>query len=329
MKAPSRAGTVWFALGTLYILWGSTYLGIKLALGGFPPFFMTGVRYTIAGGIVMVFIAARGNFHATRGQWLGGAVSGAVMITIGNGGVVWGEQYIGSGIAAIVNSTLPFWMALLSWVLLRERLSVWTGIGLVIGFTGLVVLVGPATVRADELLGVGAVLLAAFGWSLGTVLTKRLPGAESVFLVSGMQMFCGGLVATVVSVVTGDASRFNPGALRPGPVAAFVYLIFVGAILGFGVYQWLIKNASLPLVSTYAYVSPVVAVILGIVVVGERLTAHALAGGAIVVAGVALIVTAQTLQRPQPRSRQAPGNSSDPALPSSPPTSAERDATRV
>ena len=293
VKAPSRAVVVWFGLGTLYVVWGSTYLGIKLALDGFPPFFMTGVRYTIAGTLVIAFMALRGNFRATRRQWLGTLISGGIMIPVGNGGVVWGEQYIGSGIAAIVNSTLPFWMVLLSWLLLHERLSIWTGLGLAIGFGGLVVLVGPTTVRPGELIGIFAVLVAAVGWGLGTVLTKKVVVPDNAFLVSGMQMFCGGLVASLISLLTRDAFRFNPSNLRPGAAAAFVYLIFVGGILGYGVFQWLVKNASLPLVATYAYVSPVVAVILGILVVGEHLTAHAIAGGSIVVAGVAVIVSAQ------------------------------------
>jgi len=288
-----RSPVVWLALGTLYLLWGSTYLGIKLALDGFPPFFMTGVRYSIAGALVMGFVALRGDFRTTRRQWLGTLVSGGLMVTVGNGGVVWGEQYIGSGVAAIVNSTLPFWIVILSWVLLRERLSIWTGLGLGIGFVGLVVLVGPTTVRPAELFGVAAVLVAAFGWGLGTVLTKKLEVPDNAFLVSGLQMFGGGLVASAISLLTGDASHFNLARVRPGAAAAFVYLILVGAILGFGVYQWLVKHASLPLVSTYAYVSPVVAVVLGIVVIGEHLTAHAIGGGLIVIAGVAVIVTAQ------------------------------------
>lgn len=293
MRAPSRAVVVWLALVTLYIVWGSTYLGIKVALGGFPPFFMSGVRYTIAGALVVGFVAVRGGFGPTRRQWLGALVTGGIMIPVGNGGVAWGEQYIGSGIAAIVNSTLPFWMALLGWLLLKERLSVWTGFGLAIGFAGLVILVGPTTVHRHELVGVLAILTAALGWALGTVLTKRVPVPENAFLLSGMQMFCGGLVATVISLLTGDAFRFHATSVRAGAAAAFLYLIFVGAILGYGVFQWLVKNASLPLVSTYAYVSPVVAVILGVLVVGESLTAHAIAGGLIVVAGVAVIVTAQ------------------------------------
>lgn len=296
VRVPSRPLVVWLALGILYVVWGSTYLGIKLALDGFPPFFMTGVRYTIAGALVMVFIAIRGNFRATPRQWLGVFISGAIMIPIGNGGVVWGEQYLGSGVAAIVVSTMPFWIALLSWLLLGDRLSIWTGLGLALGFGGLVVLVGPTRVRQDELLGVAVVLVAAFGWGLGTVLIKKLAAPDNAFLVSGMQMFCGGLVATLISLLTGDAFRFKPAALHPGAAAAFVYLILVGAILGYGVFQWLVKNAPLPLVSTYAYVSPVVAVILGILVLGEHLSAHAIAGGAIVVAGVAVIVTAQALE---------------------------------
>lgn len=293
MGVPSRRLTVWLALGTLYLLWGSTYLGIKLALPAFPPFFMTGLRYTVAGSLVMGFIAIRGNFHATRRQWLGSLVSGSLLIPIGNGGVVWSEQYVGTGVVAIVMSTLPFWIVLLSRLLLRARLSLLMGAGLGIGFGGLVVLVGPTTVHPSELFGILAVLGAAFGWGLGTVLTRRLEVPDNAFLVSGLQMFCGGLVASVVAIIDGDLSRFHPGNVTASAAAAFVYLVLVGAILGYGIFQWLVKNAPLPLVSTYAYVSPVIAVLLGILVLGESLTAHALAGGAIVVTGVIVIVTAQ------------------------------------
>ncbi|GAC1614602.1 MAG: drug/metabolite exporter YedA [Candidatus Dormibacteraceae bacterium] len=299
--SPSRrpsAALVAAALGTIYLVWGTTYIGIRVADETIPPFFMTGVRYTIAGAVLFGIVAAAGGIRSglpTARHWLSALLVGIGLVTFGNGGVTWGEQYVPSGVAAIVVATMPLWMAVLARAFLGERLRLPAVIGLALGFVGLVILVAPAGGRVGDLAGLLAVLVAAIGWAAGSVYSKSAPLPANPFQAAGMQMFCGGLVALVVSVVTGDARRFDLARVSPHSRVAFVYLLLVGAVFAFGIFQWLVRNAPLSLVGTYAYVNPIVAVVLGSVLLGEHITGRALFAGGVIVAGVALIVGAQAV----------------------------------
>jgi drug/metabolite transporter (DMT)-like permease len=292
-------------LATIYVVWGTTYLGIRLGVETIPPFFLSGVRYTLAGALLFGWVAFRGGLKGgwpTRRQWLSAVLTGTGLVALGNGALSWGEQYLPSGPAAIFIATVPLWMTLMARLFQKEPIRLPAAVGLGIGLLGLVVLVGPAALRGGDLGAMLACLLAALGWAAATVYSRSAPFPNNPFLVAGMQMFAGGLVVSLFSVVSGDAARFNPAAVSLRSELAFVYLLFVGAILGFGVYIWLVKVAPLPLLGTYAYVNPVVAVLLGHLLLAEQITPRTLFGGGVIVLGVALIVATQSREG----SRDAP-----------------------
>jgi drug/metabolite transporter (DMT)-like permease len=292
-------------LATIYVVWGTTYLGIRLGVETIPPFFLSGLRYTLAGALLFAWVALRGGLKAgwpTRRQWLSAVLTGTGLVAFGNGALSWGEQYLPSGPAAIFIATVPLWMTVLARIFQKEPIRLPSAVGLGIGLLGLVVLVGPAALQGGDLVAMLACLLAALGWAAATVYSRSAPFPNNAFLVAGMQMFAGGLVVFLFSAVSGDAARFNPAAVSLRSELAFVYLLFVGAILGFGVYMWLVKVAPLSLLGTYAYVNPVVAVILGHFLLGEQITLRTLIGGGVIILGVALIVATQSREE----SREAP-----------------------
>lgn len=298
MTPPTRRSPALLAAGlaTIYVLWGTTYLGIRVGVESIPPFFLSGVRYTIAGLLLFAWVALRGALRdgwPTRRQWVAATITGTSMILVGNGVLTWAEVTVPSGLAAIMYAT-PLWLAILAWSILGERIRPVTAVGLVIGFVGLVFLLGPSRLTAGSVIPDIAVIVASLGWAVGAVLSKRLELPRNPFQVAGMQMFCGGVATFAVSLLSGDAARFHPAAVSARSELAFVYLLLVGAVLGFGVFAWLVRSAPLALVGTYGYVNPMVAVVLGAVLLGEAISLHELVGGVIVLAGVALIVSAQS-----------------------------------
>lgn len=298
MIGSKRASPLIVSLGlaTIYLVWGTTYLAIRVAIESIPPFFLSGTRYIIAGTLLFGWVMLRGGTHIAwpaRRHWLAAAVSGSVMIAFGNGVLSWAEQWVPSGLAAVLYAA-PLWLGLLARIVLGERIGRWTIGGLVVGFVGIVVLVGPGSTAPHEIFPMVAVTLAAAGWALGAVLSRRLPLPASALQVAGMQMFSGGAVSLAISVANGDAGRFRLGEVSSRSELAFIYLVFIGAILGFGVFAWLIKSAPISLVATYGYVNPIVAVIIGSILLHEALGPRELIGGAVVIGGVALIVSAQS-----------------------------------
>ena len=299
MIRPTRTSPALLGAGlaTIYVLWGTTYLGIRIGVETIPPFFLSGVRYTLAGALLFTWVALRGGLKGgwpTRRQWLSAVLTGTGLVAFGNGVLSWGELYLPSGPAAIFIATVPLWMTLLARFFQKEPISLPAAIGLGIGLAGLVVLVGPVALQGGPLVAMLACLLAAFGWAAATVYSRSAPFPDNPFLVAGMQMFAGGVVVLLFSAVSGDAARFNPAAVSLRSELAFLYLLFIGAILAFGVFMWLVKVAPLPLLGTYAYVNPVVAVILGHFLAGEQITLRTLIGGAVIILGVALIVATQS-----------------------------------
>ena len=247
------------------------------------------------------------NGWPTPRQWVSAAVTGTGLVAIGNGALSWGEQYLPSGPAAIFIATVPIWIAILARVFLRERIGLMASLGLGIGLAGLVVLVGPAALRAGDLVPMLACLAAAVGWGAATVYSRTAPFPDNPFEVAGMQMFAGGAVVFLFSLLSGDAARLHLAAVSLRSELAFAYLLFVGAILGFGVFIWLVKVAPLPVLSTYAYVNPVVAVLLGHFLLGEQVTLRTMIGGGVIVLGVALVVASRSIsearQAPKPQAR--------------------------
>ncbi len=299
--APSTppALAVWAGIWVLYLVWGSTYLGIAIAVETIPPFLMAAVRFLIAGGILLAWSVARegrGFSMPSRRQLRDSAIVGTLLLGGGMGMVAVGEQTVPSGVTALFVAMMPLWVAVFGRVLLGDRLPVIVALGIGLGLVGVAVLVWPGDASLDgaDPLHLGAVFLSPISWALGSVFAARravLP--DRPLVATAFQMILGGLALAILSLLAGEPSTFDPAAISGASIAAFVYLTFIGSLFAFTVFAWLIQVAPLTRVTTYAYVNPVVAVILGAIVLGEPITPRTVVAGAIIVVAVALIVTAR------------------------------------
>lgn len=280
------------AMGALYIVWGSTYLGILIAIETLPPFAMAAVRSLIAGTLLYAWSRARGAAAPTGRQWGNTALLGGLLLLGGNGGVVWAEQRVPSGLAALVVATVPLWMVWMQAGLTRLRPGRREMAGVALGLVGVVLLVGPIHLGGQtgpDPLGVAVLLAASLSWALGSVISRRLDLPSSSLLSTAMQMLGGGALLGVVSVLAGEPGHFDPAAVSTRSWLALVYLIIFGSLVGFSAYVWLLRVARPSLVSTYAYVNPLVAVFLGWMLAGEAVTSRTLTAAAVIVSAVALI----------------------------------------
>ncbi len=286
------------AFAAVYLIWGSTYLAIKYAIETLPPFLMSGGRFLIAGAALTVWSLFR---HGTQRpewtHWRSAVVIGALLFLGGNGGVVWAEQFIASGLAALLVATEPLWIVLFGW--LRPggvRPTGKTALGLVVGFAGVWLLIGSGISYNDgtgngALLGVGVVLAAAFSWASGSLYSLRAPLPESPLLTSGMQMLAGGALLTLAGTFSGEWALIDVSRISAVSIGAFLYLVFFGSIIAFTAYSWLLRVTTPARAATYAYVNPVVAVVLGWALAGEPLTARMLLGAGVIVASVVLLTS--------------------------------------
>jgi len=293
-----RLAAVLLAFAALYLIWGSTYLGIRFAIETLPPFTMAGIRFLIAGAILYVWIRPRSE-APTWPHWRTATIVGAFLLLGGNGGVSWAEQFVPSGIAALLVATTPMWMVILDAIRPGGvRPSGAVVVGLVVGLVGIVLLVGPSNLGGEpvDLLGALAVAGAALSWATGSIYQRGAPKAESTLLNVAMQMLTGGALLLVVGLLLGE--RIDVDAVSMKSIGALAYLIVVGALIGYSAYVWLLKVSTPARVSTYAYVNPVVAVILGWALANEPLGPRVLASGAAVVLAVALITIARTPAQP-------------------------------
>jgi drug/metabolite transporter (DMT)-like permease len=296
MGVRSPRPAVVLALGGLYVVWGTTYLAIHVAIQTIPPFFLAASVFTVAGLLLIAIVAATGGLSGGMRPfryWRSALLVGIGLVTFGNGLLSWAEQYVPTSIAALVVATVPIWLALFARVFLGERLRSLVVVGLCLGFAGFVILIAPTKGEVVNLIGVGALLLVTIGWSVASVYSKKASLPANVFLAAGMQMFCGGLVTFVVALVLGDGQRFHLSHVSLSSLAAYVYLVGAGAVFGIGIFQWLVRNAPFSLVGTYAYVNPIVAAMLGVILLGEHLSPRILLAGAVIIAGVALVVAGQ------------------------------------
>jgi drug/metabolite transporter (DMT)-like permease len=258
----------WIALLALYIVWGSTYLAIRFAVETIPPFLHAGVRFLVSGLILVAWQRAAGHPLPTRRQWLATAVIGNLLLLGGNGLVAWAEQTIPSGIAALIISSVPLFLVLIEAMrpggARPNGLSI---LALLIGFAGIYILVGPSEIPGAgvklEALGVGALLMACLLWSVGSIYSKTADLPKSTLMTTGAEMLTGSLGLFLVSGIAGEWIGFDPAAVSSRSLAGLLYLIFIGSLIGFVSYGWLLQNAPISLVATYAYVNPVVAVLLG------------------------------------------------------------------
>jgi drug/metabolite transporter (DMT)-like permease len=286
------------ALGAVYVIWGSTYLAIRFAIETIPPFLMAGARYLTAGGLLYGWSRLRGAPRPDRVHWRSAVIVGALLLLLGNGGVVWAEQRVSSGLVALLISTEPLWIVLFVWLRSRnERRSARpdfrTVAGLALGFIGLVILIKPGSSSGIHLAIAAVVLVASVSWAWGSLYGQRAALPSSPLLSTGMQMLCGGGLLFLAGLLTGEPARFALAQVSTRSLLALAYLTLFGAVVAFTAYVWLLRVASPVLVSTYAYVNPVVAVFLGWAVAGEPITKGTLIAAAVILTGVALISSAQ------------------------------------
>ncbi len=295
---------IWLALGTIYIVWGSTYLGIKYAIDTIPPFLMGSLRFLVAGGVLYLLAIrssdTRGDRVGAR-QWMAALLIGGALLVGGNGGVILAEQYAPTGVVALLVATAPLWMAIIDRVVFGRRLPVLVIVGLLIGFGGVAFLIGSPGAGHINLFGAALALAAPVCWASGSVFTRHVKLPKRPLVAAGMEMLWAGLVFAIASVVTGELGRLHWQHVSTTSIVALLYLIVLGSLVGFSAYVWLLRSAPLSLVSTYAYVNPVVAVILGGIFLGEAITARLVIAGGIIVLAVALIVVARSRAASQAR----------------------------
>jgi drug/metabolite transporter (DMT)-like permease len=299
-SSPAPRSPVWLGLLVLYVVWGSTYLGIAVAIDTIPPFLMAATRFLFAGVVLLAWSMARdrSSFRSpTVREWRDSAIVGSLLLGGGMGMVAYGEQTVPSGITALFIAMMPVWVAILGWVFLRERLPRLAIAGIVLGFVGVAILIGPSAfggAGALEPLGLGAILVSPIAWSGGSLFASHRATLPTRPLVAtGAQMVTGGAVLLAMSFVSGELATFRPGAISGESILAIAYLTVAGSLLAFTAFGWLLRVAPLPLVATYAYVNPVVAVILGAIVLREPIEPRTLVAGVVIVVAVAIIVTAR------------------------------------
>ncbi len=288
--------TVWIALGAVYLLWGTTYLAIRVVNETLPPLLAASTRFLVAGGVMYAITIRRGDREGDRPgsrHWRAALLAGAAMLLCGNGGVVWAERTISSGLAALIVAIVPLWMALFDLVLRAHRPTPQVAFGLLTGFGGAALLVGASARGHADLPGMLVAVGASICWAAGSLYSRDAPMPKRPFVGIGMEMLCGGALLLIVAIATGELGQVNPERISLASILGLGHLIVFGSLVGFGSYVWLLRNASTSLVSTYAYVNPVVAVLLGWVVLGEQITLRTVVAGAIVLASVALILGAK------------------------------------
>lgn len=287
---PTRPLALAAGFATLYLVWGSTYLGIKLAVATLPPLLMAGTRFIIAGLVFYALLRWRGRAAPSWRQWRSALLTGALLLLGGNGLVTWAQQTVPSGRAALIVATTPLWMVLLEWLFYRGDRPRWrTWLGLAVGFAGAALLIQPAQGQeSGSLLGFLMLSLAPLCWSVGSLETRRSPPVADPLMTSAMQMLTGGVMLFVLGSALGDWPRFLTTEVSATSALAFGYLVVAG-LVGFGTYTWLLGHASPSAVSTYAYVNPLVAVLLGWLAVGEHVDEAILVAAALIVGAVVLI----------------------------------------
>ena len=291
---PGRS-RVWAALLTVYVVWGSTYLAIRYALRSLPPFLMASSRFFVAGAILIgvgwVFARRAGDAPPARRQLGAVVVLGFTLFAVGNGAVAWAQQRLTSGVTSLVVCTVPLWMALFNRIAYGRRLSALTVTGVVAGFGGAALLAAPG--GADHVDAVGVVVLAAgsAAWAAGSLWSRRAPLPRQPLLGMGLQMLVGAAILALVATATGEPGRVH--GVTAVSVGGVAYLVVVGSLVGFTLYAWLLRSAPTPMVSTYAFANPVVAVLLGWGVEHERLGLRTVGAAVLIVAAVGLIVLAQ------------------------------------
>jgi drug/metabolite transporter (DMT)-like permease len=280
------------AFAAIYLIWGSTYLGIRYAVDSIPPFLMAGSRSVIAGLLLFAF-AVRGQSAPNWIQWRNAIISGGLMLTVGNGGVTWAELVIPSGVAALTVALVPLWMVVVDWLRpkgIRPRPLVFAG--LVVGFIGVGFLARGKTIGTSSAYGwgVAVLLISSVGWAIGSIFSRHANKPKSLLLSAAMQMIAGGGLLLVLAVLRNEPANFSLARITPTSAAAWLYLTIMGSLVAFTAYAWLLQVSTPAKVSTSAYVNPLIAVLLGCTVGHEVFSQELITAGALIIVAVALIV---------------------------------------
>lgn len=294
---PSRLLLV-AAFAALYLIWGSTYLAIKFSVATIPPWPMIAARHAIAGSVLYAILRLSGTQAPKREHWRGGVIGGVMLLVIGNGLIAFSAHRIPSGLASMVVATTPIWMVAAAATRPGARAPLpreWAGLAL--GLAGLALLAGPSIASAlqgaagaVDVGAVGLVLVGAISWAIGSIIGREVPRPESAFMGSALQMLSAGGILSVICLVTGQWQRVDLSAISLQSWAAFGYLIACGSLLGFTAYVWLLRVAKTSHVSTYAYVNPIVALLLGVSIGHETITGMMVVAACITLFGVVLVV---------------------------------------
>ena len=290
-------GGVAAALAVVYVVWGSTFVAMRVAVRSLPPLTMSGVRFLAAGLLLYGWCLSQrrrrpeaGWRAPTRREWRASAILGIALPAAGTGGAAWAEQKIPAGTAALLLATVPVWMTITSRIIGNERISILTACGLVLGLAGVGVLVNPLAGGAPHLLPSAVALGGALFWGCGSVYAKRAPHPSQPLLASSMEMICAGVALCLIGAAGGELGRISAASLISTSSLALGYLIVFGSLLGYSTYEWLLHHASSQLAGTYAFVCPIVAVILGWWLLSEQISGHTLLAAAAIAVGVALIM---------------------------------------
>jgi drug/metabolite transporter (DMT)-like permease len=284
---------IWAALLAVYIVWGSTYLGIRFTVETIPPFLQAAVRFLVSGAFLFIWRRMAGDPAPTRNQWKSAAIVGGLLLVGGNGLISLAEITIPSGVASVLVATIPMFMVLVE--ALRPggvKPTLGQAVGLLVGFSGVILLIGPAEfggVREFSLLGGSIALFAAFLWSLGSIYSRNADLPKSTLLFTGMEMLAGSLGLFIVSALQGEMSHFQITAVSVRSLLGLLYLISFGSLVGFTSYAWLLRNAPVSLISTYPYVNPVVAVFLGSLFANETLSPRIFIAALVIVGSVVVV----------------------------------------
>jgi len=294
MTRNSHALKIVLAFAAIYIIWGTTYLGIRVAIESMPPFLMAGARFIIAGSAVFLFLRLRGQPLPRRIHWRSAFILGALLLVGGNGFVTWAEQEVPSGIAALIVATEPVWITVFDWTLFKApRPARGIAAGVVLGLAGIVLLIGPQLFGGTGNVSPASwtlIILAPIMWSIGSLFSREANVPENIFMSTSIEMLAGGLLLSIIGLVGGEASRISVADISIRSWAAFLYLVVFGSIIAFTAYIWLLQNVQATRAGTYSYVNPVIAVFLGWLILDEPLSPRMIFAAAVIVVAVMLII---------------------------------------
>ncbi len=278
------------AFATLYLVWGSTYLGIRYAVESLPPFTLAGARFIAAGTLMLAWSRWRGAPWPAGRQWLGATGVGICLVVLSNAPIVWVEQEIDSGVVALFAAGTPLMISLFNRIRIGTPLPLTRIVGLLLGTAGLVVLGGAAVAAVPDPLRVMVLVMAMFAWAFGSTWGRGWPHPENIITASGAQMLTGGIIATAVGAVLGEWRNFDPAAVTKTSVVAWLYLTTFGSMLAYTAYQWLLAHIDASRVASYNYVNPVVALALGVLIAGEQINSQIVVATALLIPAVVLVV---------------------------------------